>query len=203
MKKIEMIGKFFGKLKVIEELQKNKNGHIKYWCECECGNKTEVFGTHLRRGNIMSCGCKNRIKKEGGINGDLWFNITKSKTSKRAFRRNLEFDLTKDFIYDLYIKQKRKCSLSGLEITLPKRWDDKSYTASLDRIDSKKGYVVGNVQWVHKIVNIMKNIFDQEMFIFLCNQITKNNKLVDFDFKKIDEFKWGLNTKYYENKLGK
>ena len=49
----------------------------------------------------------------------------------------------------------------------------------------------------------MKNIFSQDMFIFLCNQITKNNELVDFDVKKIDEFKWGLNTKYYESKLGK
>ena len=44
----------------------------------------------------------------------------------------------------------------------------------------------------------MKNTFNQDIFIFLCNQVTKNNELVDFNVKKIDEFKWGLNTKYYE-----
>ena len=76
-------------------------------------------------------------------------------------------------------------------------------TASLDRIDSNLGYVKGNVQWVHKHINVMKNIFNQDMFIFLCNQVTKTNKLVDFDIKKIDEFKWGLNTKYYESTMGK
>lgn len=203
MKKIEMIGKVFAKLKVVEELKKNKNGHIRYRCECECGNTTEVFGTHLRSGNIISCGCKNRIDKEGGINGDLWYNITRYKTSKRLNRKNLNFNLTKEYIYELFKKQNGKCNLSGINIRLPISWNDKSYTASLDRIDSKNGYIIGNVQWVHKHINVMKNIFSQDMFIFLCNQVTKNNKLVDFDIKKIDEFKWGLNTKYYETNLGK
>lgn len=54
MKKIEMIGKKFGKLLILDEVSKNKNGHIKYLCECECGNTCEVFGTHLRSN-------KNRI----------------------------------------------------------------------------------------------------------------------------------------------
>ena len=49
----------------------------------------------------------------------------------------------------------------------------------------------------------MKNTFNQDMFIFLCNQVTKNNELVDFNVKKIDDFKWGLNTKYYESTMGK
>jgi hypothetical protein len=151
----------------------------------------------------VSCGCKNKINKEGGITGELWYNITKYKTSKRASRRNLSFNLTKDHIYELYKKQNGKCNLSGIKITLPVSWNDKTHTASLDRIDSKNGYVIGNVQWVHKHVNVMKNIFNQDMFIFLCNQITKNNKLVDFDLKKIDEFKWGLNTKYNESNMGK
>jgi hypothetical protein len=202
MKKIEMIGKNFGDLKVIEERLRNKNGHIKYLCECVCGNKTEVFGTHLRRGNSTSCGCKNKINKNGGITGDLWYNITSHKTSKRASRKNLEFGLTKEYIYNLFIEQNSKCALSGIVITLPKRWDDKSYTASLDRIDSKKGYVIGNVQWLHKHINVMKNIFEQDMFIFLCNQISNNHKICDFDIEKIDKFKWGLNTKHYENNLG-
>lgn len=151
MKKIEMIGKVFGKLKVVEELKKNKNGHIRYRCECECGNITEVFGTHLRSGTIISCGCKNRINKEGGINGDLWYNITRYKTSKRLNRKNLNFNLTKEYIHELFKKQNGKCSLSGINIRLPISWNDKSYTASLDRIDSKNGYVIGNVQWLSLI----------------------------------------------------
>ena len=43
----------------------------------------------------------------------------------------------------------------------------------IDRIDSSKGYVKGNVQWVHKNVNLMKGKFDQEYFIEMCKKITK------------------------------
>ena len=46
-----------------------------------------------------------------------------------------------------------------------------STTASLDRIDSSKGYVIGNVQWVHKDINIMKNKFDNQYFIDMCKKI--------------------------------
>jgi hypothetical protein len=203
MKKIEMVGRIFGKLKVLSELHKNKNGHIKYKCECECGKIKDIFGTHLRSGKIVSCGCINNVNKEGGINGELWYNLTKNKISKRIIRKNLSFDLTKEYIYDLYKKQNGKCNLSGIEITLPISWNDKTYTASLDRIDSKKGYEIGNVQWVHKHINVMKNIFEQNMFIFLCNKVSENHKNCDYDIELLNNFKWGLNTKYYESILGK
>lgn len=39
---------------------------------------------------------------------------------------------------------------------------------SLDRIDSSRGYEVGNVQWVTKYVNWAKNDLSQEDFINLC-----------------------------------
>ena len=44
-------------------------------------------------------------------------------------------------------------------------------TASLDRIDSSKGYVKGNVQWVHKDINKMKTDFEQSIFIKLCKSV--------------------------------
>jgi hypothetical protein len=193
MKKIDMIGKKFGKLTVVSENGKNKNGHIKYVCKCDCGETKEIFGTHLREGKIVSCGCKNKVN---GITGDMWYKITTTKVHRRTKRSNLEFNVTKEYLNNLFIKQDGKCKLSGLEITFPKRWDDKSSTASLDRIDSSKGYIVGNVQWVHKHVNVMKNIFSQEMFIFICNQVSKNNDEVNIPMKTINEFKFGINEKY-------
>lgn len=32
-------------------------GHIKYRCQCECGNIVEILGTNLSRGLTKSCGC--------------------------------------------------------------------------------------------------------------------------------------------------
>lgn len=193
MKKIEMIGKKFGKLTVIEELQKNKNGHIKFLCECECGNKKEVFGTHLRENKIVSCGCKNKVK---GVNGDIWYQITSRKVNKRSKRSKLDFNITKDYLNNLFEEQEEKCKLSGLPITLPKKWNDKNYTASLDRIDSSIGYIMGNVQWVHKHVNVMKNIYPQEMFIYICKKIADSNNIENISSNEIDNFKFGLNEKY-------
>jgi len=51
----------------------------------------------------------------------------------------------------------------------------KQQTASLDRIDSSKGYIEGNVQWVHRKINMMKQSYTQEEFIELCQAVVRNN----------------------------
>lgn len=57
--------------------------------------------------------------------------------------------------------------------------DFKQQTASLDRIDSSKGYVLGNIQWVHKDINKMKLDYDQDYFIDICRRIAEYNSLKD------------------------
>jgi hypothetical protein len=194
MKKNDLIGKRFGKLIVLSEItERNKNGHIKYVCKCDCGNVKEIFGTHLKQEKIVSCGCKNKIN---GVSGEMWYNIIKSGISVRNKRKNLDINITKEYLNDLYKKQDGKCGLSKLPITLPTTWKDRTYTASLDRINSDEGYVIGNVQWVHKHINVMKNTFPQEIFIFLCQQIAENNKTQSINIEQINNYKWGLNDKY-------
>lgn len=46
-------------------------------------------------------------------------------------------------------------------------------TASLDRIDSTKGYVEGNVQWIHKRLNIMKGKSTDVTFIKDCERVVR------------------------------
>lgn len=56
--KVEMIGKKFNKLLVIEETNlRASNNSIKYKCQCDCGNYSIVDGNELRRGSTKSCGC--------------------------------------------------------------------------------------------------------------------------------------------------
>lgn len=57
MKKIDMIGKRFGKLLVIEESKERKNNQLLYKCLCECGNIHYVVGGDLRSNRVKSCGC--------------------------------------------------------------------------------------------------------------------------------------------------
>lgn len=193
MKKIGMIGKKFGMLTVLNEVEYKKGGHIKYLCKCDCGNTCEVFGTHLRQGNTVSCKCKNKVN---GVSSDMWYKIIKGSLKNRTKRNDLEINITKEYVNELFNAQNGKCKLSGVDLTLPKGWKDRSYTASLDRINSNLGYVEGNVQWVHKHINIMKNTFPQEMFIYLCHQVAKKNEIKEYSIEKVDNFKWGLNTKY-------
>ena len=71
-----------------------------------------------------------------------------------------------------------KCAISGLDIYLPKS-DNKKWTATLDRIDSTKGYIENNVQWLHKDINTMKWAFTQDQFLNYCRIIVENNKVDD------------------------
>lgn len=63
MKFENLIGRQFGRLKVIELLPRVKTpkgvSQVKYLCRCECGNEIEVFAGNLRKGNTKSCGCLN------------------------------------------------------------------------------------------------------------------------------------------------
>ncbi|MEK5272553.1 hypothetical protein NSR00_17730 [Aeribacillus sp. FSL K6-8394] len=55
-KRIDITGKKFGRLTVIEYTY--TKGKIAYWrCLCECGNETIVMGANLRHGKTKSCGC--------------------------------------------------------------------------------------------------------------------------------------------------
>lgn len=55
----DLIGKHFGKLEVIEQLnERNKDRGIMWLCKCDCGNYTTVSTHDLKRGHTQSCGCK-------------------------------------------------------------------------------------------------------------------------------------------------
>lgn len=107
------------------------------------------------------------------ISGGHWCDIRKS--AKRRSRK-IEFNITIEEAWDLYIKQNRKCALSGVDIWFSPIGGrrHKKTTASLDRIDSSLGYSVDNCQWVHKEVNMMKMSLKEEKFIKWCELIFKN-----------------------------
>jgi hypothetical protein len=65
--------------------------------------------------------------------------------------------------------QNHKCALTKIPI------DCISGSASLDRIDSSKGYIIGNIQWLHKVINEMKWDYLQSDFIHWCRLVAQNN----------------------------
>lgn len=53
------------------------------------------------------------------------------------------------------------------------------FRPSLDRIDSRLGYVTGNVQFVCSVVNVMKNKLEEPEFIRMCGLVFDNAKKRD------------------------
>ena len=54
---IDLTGQKFGRLTVIRKAKNPSEAHIKWLCECECGNFITTRGTSLRSGITKSCGC--------------------------------------------------------------------------------------------------------------------------------------------------
>ncbi len=51
-----------------------------------------------------------------------------------------------------------------------------TWAASVDRINSDKGYVRGNIQIIHKRLNRIKTICGNEEFIAWCHAVAENTK---------------------------
>ena len=184
---ISLVGRKLGSLNILSRINdQNYPSHkgVYYMCQCDCGIEKIIGHSAIERQNQRSCGCKStddRRKKThklnpawkgvGDISGHHYASI-----KHNAKRRNLEFSLTKEYIWDLYEAQNKRCALSDLDIYFTNSYSNGVYTASLDRIDSNKGYIIGNVQWVHKDINYMKSNHSQEYFLSLCEKIYNKNK---------------------------
>ncbi len=61
MKLIDLTGKRFGRLTVKRRfIFKNRFGHFKWICRCDCGATVRSFGSRLTTGHTQSCGCLRR-----------------------------------------------------------------------------------------------------------------------------------------------
>lgn len=179
---IEMAGKKFNKLLVLNKVDSKYNGS--YWlCRCDCGKEKVILGKHLRKGRIKSCGCLRKelphlfkyAKNHPRYNG--FKEISKTficKFETGAKWRNIKFDVSMEYLWSIFLKQNRKCALTGVTLILPKNnkdFKENNYNASIDRIDSSKNYEEGNIQWVTKEVNRMKWDLPQEKFIEICKLV--------------------------------
>lgn len=93
-----------------------------------------------------------------------------SDARKRAIKHNMPFDLTAAKVEQLFISAPR-CPYFGWELTY---CTGKQKTlASLDRIDSFKGYTMDNVQVLSYLANLMKSNSTEEELVLFANGVLR------------------------------
>ena len=145
------------------------------WCSvCSgcCSEQAYTRKDHAKQSELSDWQCKKctaRAKKfsENAPVGPM--QRLYNKFRKTANRRNIPWGLS---LGDFQARYAGRCALTGWEIST----DYDNCTASLDRIDSDRGYEIDNIQWVHAMVNMCKNKYPQERFISMCKAVATNHQ---------------------------
>lgn len=143
----ELKGQTFGKWKVLERVENDKNGG--YWlCQCVCGTQKVVFGGELRRGKskqCKSCGLKQGATKHGyGTRGNIsseyrcWAAI-KTRCYNKNSKRYSEWGGRGIKVFPDWVE--------SFEKFLEYMGDKPSKEYSIDRINNDGNYEPGNVRW--------------------------------------------------------
>lgn len=99
-------------------------------------------------------------------------------SKSNAKKRNLDHNITLEYIKTLFDKQKGLCYYTNKKMyTNTVNSNNNQDSVSLDRIDSSKGYIEGNIVLCRWIVNRMKNDINLKEFLKIVSDIhVKYNK---------------------------
>lgn len=132
----------------------------------------------------LECKCKNcsrekraQYKKKLRENPEKYCKVLVKSLKNRAKSNSYAFNLTGEDLYTQLVSQDFRCFYSGemLDFTLKA---ENNLTAhrnmpSVDKIDPKGGYVVGNIVWCLNFINIMKSNLSMSDFCETCTKISK------------------------------
>lgn len=188
------VGNRYGRLFIIMD-RPNNDPSNRWLCLCDCGKQFDCSSSFLFKGrDVKSCGC---VVSATGRPRDAWTGCGEISDFEFSYLRwvakqrlqgtkphTAVFTVTKEYLLDLFLDQGQLCAESGLPIYFAKTDRELragAQSASLDRIDSNKGYVPGNVQWVHKHVNYIKLDNTRERFLEICTAIADTHPATGYN----------------------
>lgn len=178
------------KEQLIKENVKEENGIKLYKCSI-CGNwlTRESFNLHVGSDNSYlyrdrldkRCNkCKQEQNKQARTNYSDEKRLQKILQCRwlgardRAKHKNKLFDISKEDLMDIWIRQNGKCAISKIPMTYIMDGGRNPYNVSIDQINPSKGYTKDNIQLVCMCVNQLKSDFDMNVVINICKNIIKN-----------------------------
>lgn len=181
----------------ISKKTKKKLFRVMVNVECLCSFTTSVVLRDLITGKSKRCRKCHAVKISGthlphlrGSENGRWKGVGEipaamvGRMVSSAKTRGHEITITPEYLNELWIKQGRRCALSGLPLIMPPSkvasipLIDRPRLASIDRIDSSKGYVLGNVQWICKVYNLMKRDLDEPLFFEYIGKLKNEDKSI-------------------------
>ncbi len=161
-------------------------------CESFFDKPVQEYNRRIRLNSPMYCSRKCAGSKNLSNLGEKRNSVPPTKRNKanpfkyylrNCKRRNQhDFNLTLEYLESIWNLQEGICPYSKIKLILNThslRYPDKRFTASLDRIDSTKGYIIGNVQFVSTSINYLKaEMSHKELIEFL--KIISSNFLEDW-----------------------
>ncbi len=158
MRKIDLKNKRFGRLFVIEEKGRSKNGHVRWLCFCDCGIKKIISSDNLSCGHTKSCGCLQKETVSKTHKGRIKSVEERKKISKSAKKRykdpknhpNYRHGLKGTKAYECMLSQKYNMSKLNQTPTLTEL--EKKRVLTLYRFSYYLGkyFVVDHIQPISK-----------------------------------------------------
>lgn len=192
MKK-DLIGHKFGRLLVIEDSgERTKCGGVKYRCLCDCGNTSITARSELISGRATSCGCyrieriresRERLKghpcnpnRKYDTNEERYQHYVYRRIKQRAKTDCLDFELTYEKVEELTQSNCYYCNSEKSNLLKVKKFsEDYEYPYNgIDRLDSQKGYVEGNVVPCCKWCNQAKSTMSLQEFYAWSQRLSLN-----------------------------
>ena len=144
---IDLTGKIFGKLRVVNRAENDKTGKARWNCNCACGGITISSSGNLRSGGAKSCGCVNKERIR-------LLKLTHNKCYTP------EYETWAGMVKRCYNSNNKAFkNYGGRGIKICNEWR-KSFSAfydyvgqrptlkhTIERIDNNRGYFPGNVKW--------------------------------------------------------
>lgn len=166
MQILDLSGRVFGKLTVIE-LDESKRGHGAYWiCRCECGNTCSVWRKHLIRRYTNSCGCGRESQVADGL-----------KKRLESYGAIPEYKVVKNpktgrwLPYDIYIPNGFFIEVHGIQHYefvkhYHKTRDYFEYKQGLDKI--KRRYAEENGWYIEVDLRKLRSVEDAYKYVVNC-----------------------------------
>ncbi len=146
----------WGELTVLGLGDRTSDGRARWWCRCSCGVKSLVIGSNIKRGKTRSCGCRQGRRFEDPLRSTV--NMVINAYQAEAKKRKRPWRLSYADCLRLF---KGMCAYCGQEPMNRASLRLKTPTVfvynGIDRIDSRRGYTVGNVTTCCIVCNQAKN----------------------------------------------